>query len=73
MNQSVEELWQNDAATHTEDTMEQDERYERLTALIAAEDNSQEGLMFVIRVEQLIPQYREQYLEYVRENQDRDT
>eukprot|EP00973_Karenia_brevis_P040554 5608761-Karenia_brevis.AAC.1 len=44
MNQSVEELWQNDAATHTEDTMEQDERYERLAALISTEDNSQEGL-----------------------------
>eukprot|EP00973_Karenia_brevis_P072953 10133628-Karenia_brevis.AAC.1 len=25
MDQTVEELWQNDAATHTEDTMEQDE------------------------------------------------
>eukprot|EP00973_Karenia_brevis_P006234 849153-Karenia_brevis.AAC.1 len=53
--------------------MEQDERYERLAALISTEDNSQEGLMFVIRVEQLIPQYREQYVDYVRENQDRDT
>eukprot|EP00973_Karenia_brevis_P040889 5657642-Karenia_brevis.AAC.1 len=53
--------------------MEQDERYERLAALIAAEDDTQEGLMFVIRVEQLIPQYKEQYLDYVHENQDRDT
>eukprot|EP00973_Karenia_brevis_P077494 10766429-Karenia_brevis.AAC.1 len=53
--------------------MEQDERYERLAALVATEDSSQEGIMFLIRVEQLIPQYREQYADHVRENQDRDT
>eukprot|EP00973_Karenia_brevis_P000830 115179-Karenia_brevis.AAC.1 len=53
--------------------MEQDERYERLAALVATEDDSQEGIMFLIRVEQLVPAYREQYAEYVRENQDRDT
>eukprot|EP00973_Karenia_brevis_P014748 2013742-Karenia_brevis.AAC.1 len=59
--------------THTEDTMEQDERYERLAALISTEDNTQEGIMFVIRVEQLVPQYREQYAEHVAEHQDYDT
>eukprot|EP00973_Karenia_brevis_P046233 6409929-Karenia_brevis.AAC.1 len=61
MNQAIEELWQNGNATHTEDTMEQDERMERLAAQIASEENSEEGVGFVVRVKQLIPQYREQY------------
>eukprot|EP00973_Karenia_brevis_P050109 6954347-Karenia_brevis.AAC.1 len=47
MNQAIEDLWQNDAATHTEDTMEQDERFERLAALISTEENSEEGIGFV--------------------------
>eukprot|EP00973_Karenia_brevis_P042975 5949474-Karenia_brevis.AAC.1 len=53
--------------------MEQDERMERLAAQIASEENSEEGVGFVVRVEQLIPQYREQYAEYVQEHRDEDS
>eukprot|EP00973_Karenia_brevis_P013928 1889014-Karenia_brevis.AAC.1 len=44
LNQAVEELSQNDSATHTtEDTIEQDERMERLAERIATEPESSTG------------------------------
>eukprot|EP00973_Karenia_brevis_P014714 2008498-Karenia_brevis.AAC.1 len=44
---------------------------ERLAERIASEGASEEDLEFLVRVEQLLPQYREQYYaEYIHENQD---
>eukprot|EP00973_Karenia_brevis_P024361 3359719-Karenia_brevis.AAC.1 len=46
---------------------------ERLAVQIANEENMEEGVNFVVRVEQLILQYREQYAEYVEEHRDDDS
>eukprot|EP00973_Karenia_brevis_P055592 7730004-Karenia_brevis.AAC.1 len=52
--------------------MEQDERMERLADRVANEGVAEDDLDFLVRVEHLLPQYREQYAEYVHANQDRD-
>eukprot|EP00973_Karenia_brevis_P052918 7355484-Karenia_brevis.AAC.1 len=53
--------------------MEQDERMERLAERSANEGVSEEDIEFLVRVEQLLPKYREQYAKYVHENQDEDS
>jgi len=57
----AEKIWDEDAATHTEATEEQDERLERLAARLAELDGSQSEVEFVLRVEQLVAEYKSFY------------
>eukprot|EP00973_Karenia_brevis_P026682 3680716-Karenia_brevis.AAC.1 len=64
-------MWDNDAATHTEGTQDLEERLGRLATRIAKiEGATLEELEFLIRVEQLMPDYRAAYGEYVAEDFD---
>ena len=59
-------IWEEEEATHTELTVEQDERLERFAAQLAqVEGATTEGLEFAVRVEQLIPDYRALYGEWL--------
>ena len=65
----AEEAWGEDAATHTEATDELDQRCERLAARLSQVDGGDAtGLEFIIRVEQLIPEYRAHYGDWMAED-----
>ena len=55
-----------DGATHTEYTEEQDERLERLAVQLSSiEGADSKGVEFAIQMEQLIPDYRAAYGEWI--------
>ena len=67
--EGAEAAWDEDGVTHTEATVEQDERLERLaTALGKVKGAEPYGVEFVVRVEQLIPEYRTLYGVWVSED-----
>ena len=68
----AEKIWDEDAATHTEATEEQDERLERLAARLAEPDGSQSEVEFVLRVEQLVAEYKSFYGDWLAEDPERD-
>ena len=58
----AEEVWNEETGTHTEATVEEEERLERLAqGMSLVEGSDTAGIEFMIRVEQLIPEYREAY------------
>ena len=62
----AEDAWEEEAATHTEITADEDERMERLAGrLLLVEGADQLGVEFVVRVEQLLPEYKALYGEWV--------
>ena len=55
----AEELWMEDAATHTELSDEQDKRLERLTLRLAASEGADPAqVKFIVRVDQLVKEYK---------------
>ena len=66
------ECWSEDGCTHTEATAEQEERLARYASqLHGLEGSTPDGVEFCLQVDQLIPEYREMYGEWVSE--DRET
>ena len=56
------DIWEADAATHTEASEEQEERLERLAQHLAQiETADQPSVQFMVRVDQLRPEYRDMY------------
>ena len=63
----VEALWE--TATHTEATEEQDERHQGLAAKVSQVVGAETtGIQFIIEVDQLLPDYRALYGEWVQED-----
>ena len=60
--QEAQEIWDNDGCTHTEMSDDADERLLRLAAKLAEMEGAEPPqVRFVVRVDQLMREYREQY------------
>ena len=62
----AEEIWDEEQATHTEGTAEEEDRHVRLAAKLAGLDEADEfSVEFMIRCDQVVGQYKELYEAWV--------
>ena len=63
----ADSAWDDEGATHTEASVEQEERLERLSAQLGTVKGAIGPGLFVVRVEQFIPDYRALYGDWLAE------
>ncbi len=64
--EAAQKVWEEEEATHTECTDEQDERLAKMVRKLNVLDGSTpEGIEFLLRVEQLVKDYKEEYSEWL--------